>query len=365
MTSFPGCYHDGRSSARTDVTVSCEGDRIMVTGTGIDRVYFTRETRLSSGIGSIRRTLRFPDGSQCEVSGDFPLDSLLAGRMSGRLQRLLRNWERSLPLALLALLLTVGIVTLLVRYGIPAAAKRVAFSLPAETEAALGKEALSFLDRMVFAPSKLPNERQRQIRVLFQEMARDLPGSQSMRIEFRSSEKVGANAFALPSGIIVITDRLVELAQHDEEFTGVLAHEAGHLLKRHALRHVLQNSGTALIIAVITGDITSVTALSAGLPTALVEAKYSRDFEIEADDAAVAYMRKRGIPVHYYADMLKRLEEDHEKKRGAGGKEEKSDKGKKAEKGDKSSMTDYFASHPVTKERIERISKGQQGDGGR
>jgi len=359
MTSFPGCYHDGRSSARADVTVSCESDRIRVMGAGIDRVYFTRETRVSSGIGAIRRTLRFADGSQCEVSGDVPLDSLLAGRFTGRLQRLLQNWERSLPLALLALLLTVGIITLLVRYGIPAAAKRVAFSLPAETEMALGNEALSVLDRMVFAPSRLTGERQRQVRGLFRDMSRDLPGSQSMRLEFRSSDKVGANAFALPSGIIVVTDGLVELAQHDEELTGVLAHETGHLLKRHALRKVLQNSGTALVIALVTGDITSVSALSAGLPTALVEAKYSRDFEIEADDAAVAYMRRRGIPVHFYADMLKRLEEDHEKKRGEGDKGEKSAKTEKAEKGDKSSMTDFFSSHPVTRERIERITKGQ------
>jgi Zn-dependent protease with chaperone function len=212
---------------------------------------------------------------------------------------------------------------------------------------------------MVFAPSRLTGERQRQVRGLFRDMSRDLPGSQSMRLEFRSSDKVGANAFALPSGIIVVTDGLVELAQHDEELTGVLAHETGHLLNRHALRNVLQNSGTALVIALVTGDITSVSALSAGLPTALVEAKYSRDFEIEADDAAVAYMRRRGIPVHFYADMLKRLEEDHEKKRGAGGKGEKSAKTEKAEKGDKSSMTDFFSSHPVTRERIERIVKGK------
>jgi Zn-dependent protease with chaperone function len=352
MRSFPGYYHDGRSSGRTEVTLTCLGDRLRIAGIGIDKGYFVRDVRISSGIGAIRRTLRFPDGSQCEVSGDVPLDSLLAGQGTGRMQRLLHRWEKSLPLALLALVLTVGLMTLLVKYGIPAAAKRVAFSLPADTETALGKEALGVLDRMVFAPSKLPAERQRQITVLFQEMARDLPGRQNMRLEFRSSEKVGANAFALPSGIIVVTDGLVNLAQHDEELTGVLAHEAGHLLNRHALRHVLQDSGTALVIALVTGDITSVSSLSAGLPTALVEAKYSRDFEIEADDAAVAYLRRRNIPVHFYADMLKRLEEDHEKKRGAG------EKGAKAEKGDKSTVTDFLSSHPVTRERIARILKG-------
>ncbi len=349
MKNLTGFYYDGKSSARTEVTVSCLEDRLRIAGNGIDTGYYIRDIRISSGIGAIHRTLRFPDGSQCEIAGGLPLDGLLAGQGTGLLQRLLHRWERSLPLALLALLLTVGLVTMLVKYGIPAAAKRVAFSLTPATDAALGSEALGVLDRLVFAPSKLPIERQRQVRMLFQDIVRDLPGRQPLQLEFRSSDKVGANAFALPSGIIVVTDGLVNLAGHDEEITGVLAHETGHLLNRHALRHVLQNSGTALVIALITGDITSVSALSAGLPTALVEAKYSRDFEIEADDAAVAHLRRHGIPVHFYTDMLRRLEEEHEQKAG------KTGKGVKAEKRDTSSVSDFFATHPVTRERIERI----------
>lgn len=348
-----GYYHDGRSSARTEITLSLEGDRLRVIGGSLDKTFPLRDVRISSGIGAIRRTIRFPDGSQCEIDGDDALDEFLANHGSGRMQRFLHRWEKSLPLALAALLVTIILMTILVKYGIPAAAKRVAFALPPATEMALGREALDILDKMVFAPSKLPSERQRQVRLLFQDMSRNMPGLQTMRLEFRSSEKVGANAFALPSGIIVVTDGLVNLARNDEELIGVIAHETGHLVNRHALRHVLQNSGTALVIALITGDITSVSSLSAGLPTALVEAKYSRDFEIEADDAAVAYMRRRGIPVHFYTDMLGRLEEDHHKKA------EKSGKGVKAEKDDKSSITDFLSSHPVTRERIERITKGR------
>jgi Zn-dependent protease with chaperone function len=354
MRTLRGHYYDGKRSLRTEVTLSCLGDRLQIAGNGIDKGYHIREIRISSGLGAIHRILRFPDGSQCEIAGGLPLDGFLTGAGTGLLQRLLHRWERSLPLVLLALLLTIGLVTVLVKYGIPAAAKRVAFSLSPATDAALGSEALGVLDKLVFAPSKLPAERQRQVRVLFQDIVRDLPGRQSLRLEFRSSEKVGANAFALPSGIIVVTDGLVNLAEHDEEITGVLAHETGHLLNRHALRHVLQNSGTALVIALITGDITSASALSAGLPTALVEAKYSRDFEIEADDAAVAHLRRHGIPVHFYTDMLGRLEADHEQHAG------QSRKGAKAEKRETSSVSDFFATHPVTRERIERIVKQRQ-----
>ena len=176
MRSLSGYYYDGKSSARTEVTLSCLGDRLQIAGNGIDTGYYIRDIHISSGIGVIHRTIRFPDGSQCEIAGGLPLDGLLAGQGSGLLQRLLHRWERSLPLALLALLLTVGLVTILVKYGIPAAAKRVAFSLSPATDAALGSEALGVLDRLVFAPSKLPADRQRQVRSLFLDIVRDLPG---------------------------------------------------------------------------------------------------------------------------------------------------------------------------------------------
>ncbi len=351
MRNIPGHYYDGRSSARNEVTVSCAGDRVRVSGSGIDITYDLRETSISPGVGSIRRTLRFPDGSQCEIDGDIPAAPLPAGGGSGNVPAFIHRWEKSLPLAFLALVLTVAAVTGLVKYGIPAAATRVAFSLPAATDEALGKKSLEMLDRLVFSPSKLSDDRKRVVTGLFEDIARDLPGRRTVRLEFRGAEKIGANAFALPSGIIVVTDGLVNLARHDEEITAVLAHETGHLLHRHALRHVLQNSGTALVIALVTGDITSVSSFSAGLPTALVEAKYSRDFEIEADDEAVAYLRRRGIPVHFYADMLRRLEEEHEKRTTGESKE-------KADSKVESTVTDFLSTHPETRERIERITRG-------
>src|SRR2546426_7673245 len=46
-----------------------------------------------------------------------------------------------------------------------------------------------------------------------------------MRLEFRASRIIGPNAFALPSGIIVVTDQLVRLARNDEQVLAVLAHE--------------------------------------------------------------------------------------------------------------------------------------------
>ena len=47
-------------------------------------------------------------------------------------------------------------------------------------------------------------------------------GLKPPRLLFRSSP-AGPNAFALPSGVIVMTDQMVEFSESDEELVGVIA----------------------------------------------------------------------------------------------------------------------------------------------
>jgi predicted Zn-dependent protease len=176
------------------------------------------------------------------------------------------------------------------------------------------------------------------LRARFAAMTEPLADGHTFRLEFRRSGRIGPNAFALPSGIIVVTDELVMLAEHENEIVAVLAHEIGHVRHRHGLRTLLQNSAVALLIASVTGDLASVTALSAALPTLLVEAKYSRAFETEADRFALEYLREHRIPPAHFADMLSRLDVAIGRKR---------------------EVHDYLASHPVTSERIRMFREAQ------
>ncbi|MFQ5989325.1 MAG: M48 family metallopeptidase [Candidatus Methylomirabilales bacterium] len=114
--------------------------------------------------------------------------------------------------------------------------------------------------------------------------------------------------------------------------------EIGHVIHRHALRSLLQNSVVVLAIASVTGDITSITALSATLPTMLLQAKYSRSFEMEADQFALQYLRAHDIPRKHFADILSRLEK---------------------ESGYNSETHNYLASHPATSERM-KMFKGEE-----
>ena len=346
MKTVRGYYYDGRKARQHAVAVTREGESLFLRGDDVDVSYPCDGVEVTSRVGDNRRLLRFTDGSQCEVVNAFDLEGLLGLEEKGGGQRLVGRLERSMVLSLLALGLTVLLIVLFIKYVIPATARKVAFAIPPATESALGGETLAILDRMVFGKSKLDPGKQQEVTHLFRQLQGAVPGGKDYRLEFRESKQLGANALALPAGIIVLTDDLVLLARNQGELAGVLAHEAGHERYRHAMRHVLQNSGTGLLIAALTGDIVSITSLSAALPTALIDARYSREFEYEADDAAVKWMKEQGMAPQQYADMLARLQSAHEKKRDG-----------QAVKQQRRSFMDLFASHPDTDERIRRITR--------
>jgi len=217
---------------------------------------------------------------------------------------------------------------------VPALAKQVAFALPEQTELLIGRDALDTLDHVVFKPSELPPERRQAMHKLHARMAAEIghQGSND-RLELRKGGRVGANALALPAGIIVLTDELVKLARDDREIEAVLAHEFGHQRQRHILRHLLQDSTAALLVAVTIGDLSALTSLAAAAPTLLLQMKFSRDFEREADDFALDYLARKNIPPETFAAILERLEKSR-----PGGRD----------------GSDFLSTHPDVRVRIER-----------
>jgi Zn-dependent protease with chaperone function len=154
----------------------------------------------------------------------------------------------------------------------------------------------------------------------------------------RKGGRVGANALALPAGIIVLTDELVKLARDDREIEAVLAHEFGHQRQRHILRHLLQDSTAALLVAVTIGDLSALTSLAAAAPTLLLQMKFSRDFEREADDFALDYLARKNIPPETFAAILERLEKSR-----PGGRD----------------GSDFLSTHPDVRVRIERARRAR------
>jgi Zn-dependent protease with chaperone function len=220
------------------------------------------------------------------------------------------------------------------RYGLPVMATFAANRLPPRVEQVLGRQVLDTLDGPILQPTRLPMAAQARLTAGFDHLRRPAGSRQPDRIVFRSSAALGANAVALPSGDIILTDALVTLARDDEEILGVLAHEAGHVAARHGIRQLLQSSMVALFVTWFLGDIST---LAATAPTALLQAKYSRDFEREADDYAADALRRNGIAPGRLADLLERLEVSR-----PGG-------------GAAPSPIGYLSTHPATADRLQRL----------
>ncbi|MDX1512673.1 MAG: M48 family metallopeptidase [Gammaproteobacteria bacterium] len=336
MIGVDADYYDGRSAARRIVRVEVlDNGEVSIHGDGVSRRLDSSELRISPRLGNTPRYLYLPDGARCEFADNDALDEV-AARLGGRAaNRLVHFLESRYATAVAALLLTVAAVFAAIEYGIPVLSRQVALSLPQEVEASLGREGLDALDRGVFGPSALGSAAQKRIRLLFDALAEDAQTDVNVRLELRSGKRLGANAFALPSGLIVITDEMIALTASDEELMAVMAHEIGHVKHRHILRQILQNSLTALLVAGLFGDLSSIAGLSATLPTFLVQQKYSRRFEREADAYAADVLGSRGLAVQHLVNVLERLAQE--------------------DGGPEPDLLTYLSSHPATRERIEAL----------
>lgn len=305
----PGEYFDGKTSAKHPVTIIRERERLRVIGAGVHCEYSTAQVSASNRLGETPRWLYFSDGACCAANDHVLADSFAR---SSRVTRWAASWEQRPAYAVVALVLLIATLWVGLDRGVPLLAQEIADRIPPTAEASLGQEALEQADEYLFEPSTLSEDWKRALTERFNAMVKIAGGGHAYRLEFRASPVIGANAFALPGGTVVMTDELIDMSENDDEVMAVLAHEIGHVKHRHSLRQLLQNTATGLIIAGITGDVTSITSLAAAVPTFLMQAKYSRLHEAEADRFALELMREAGIEPQHFTAILNRLQAEDE-----------------------------------------------------
>lgn len=329
MKQIPASYFDGRTSRVHHVTLSVDAGIATLSG-DTERHAPISELRVSERTRNGLRKVTFPDEAYLEISDASQFDALLAetGYRDSAVVRMQQSWRN----ALLGLIATIAILVLAYLYALPAAANLVAKALPQSVERSISTGTLEFLDKRIFAPSQLPAARREAINQHFQMMVPPKEGAPSYEIVFRKS-KIGPNAFALPSGQIIMTDEMVKLMNNDEQIMGVLAHELGHLHERHLMRRIVQSSAIGALVTVMFGDVSSIVVT---IPTMMLDMKYSRDAEREADDYAIAMMKANGIPLSQLSDSFERM---------------------KSKEGE--APPPYLSSHPSTDERIRHIQNSR------
>lgn len=334
--------YDTRSSARTKVILRFEGGKLWVESAQNRDSYDLDTLTFSSRLGNTPRSIYLPDNRVCETQDNDTIDIVLKDNGVGRGNLLLHFIESKFRYLLAAIVVTGAFSYLFVVYALPSIAKQTARELPASMVYQLDASTLATLDKTLLKSSVLPKERQEALRGYFLSYVDSTQKWPKVKIFFRSAPEVGANAFALPDGSIVFTDDLIRLSKDDKELLSIFFHELGHVQKRHALQTVLQDSAFYLLLSAITGDVTAAGSVLAVLPTMLVESRYSRDMEIEADDYAYEMMGMHHVDHKHFAAIMSRLmKQTHE---------------------GNSSVMSYLSDHPSSQLRIDRFNQEGKAD---
>lgn len=348
-------YFDGQTTRRHPVTLVLHKRIAVMRGVGIHQSARLSQLRISERLDHAPRILQFPDGGTVQVS-DRKFEKMLAANryQESRVVEWQRNWQRSLGALVVLMIMLIGGY----QWGLPWAADTLAQHLPTAVEKRIGDEGWAMVEKDLMEPSRLDVADQMRLRRLFSDMRQPRGEKTEYRLEFRRS-KVGPNAFALPNGVIVMTDELVMQARNDHAVLGVLAHELGHLQRRHSLRRLLQAVGVGAVMNLWIGD---VSALLTTVPTFLLDQKYSRDFEREADQYAIDMMRINAIPLSPMADLFEKMRDVGKGDAAGRGSQDEhrhaDDKRRGQGRGDEEEeqeIPEYFSSHPGDAERIARL----------
>ncbi len=304
----PAWLHDGVTAARHEVLVALDGDRLLITGYG------------EVPLGQIRRL----DGrqmvfSRADLKGwrlgfdQEPPPPLLwqlpaKGHYGGPIDRI-GLWG----FAAIAL-----VVSVLVVVGVIQGLDLVARAIPYSWEQRLG-DAISgdFGEQACRAPAG-----QKALDALARRLS---PSSRPIRVGMVDFPLV--NAVALPGGRILIFRGLVDEATSPDEVAGVLAHEIGHVEHRHVMVALLRQFGIGMLVG------SGGTAAEYG--QALVESRYSRAAESDADDYSIRQLSKARISPAATATLFARLSK---------------------EEPDMPGLFVYLASHPPSDERQRRFA---------
>jgi putative metalloprotease len=168
-----------------------------------------------------------------------------------------------------------------------------------------------------------------------------------LTLNYKVYKVTDINAFACADGSIRVFSSLMDIMT-DEELLAVIGHEIGHVKNhdtRDAIRAAYKRAAVSDAAASQSGVVNSLTESQLGeIANAMLDSKYSRKQESEADDYGYNFMKKHKYNVMAMASAFKKLQS-----LGSGAKQ--------------SSMQKMLSSHPDSGERAKSVEEKAKKDG--
>jgi len=215
----------------------------------------------------------------------------------------------------------------------PATQKRELSLISEDQEIALGKQAAPDFEKEF--GGKVPNEAlQQYVKSVGAKMA--TVSDRRMPYEYALLASDVPNAFALPAGKVYVTAGLMKMMTNERQLASVLGHETAHIAAKHSVAGIQRQMGAEVLVEIAgyaMGAQGENAAKVAQLATNMVNLKYSRNDEYEADKYGIEYMTRAGYNPWGMVELLTALNGLDQSKPGL--------------------LTEMFQTHPLTPKRIE------------
>ena len=347
-------WFDGRSPRPRRALLRCEGRELIVRlpedQEPGDRRYLLRGIRWPERRSHGLRHTDLPDGSLIQHADAREWDAW--AQSNGLRESTVVGWMQSWRGAVGAMVATVVFLAAAWFWGVPLLSTAIAHSIPHSVEASIGEASLKQLRALFLKPSELPESQQAKLRQGFAALVQNAypeGDAPPWQLSFHKSKALGANAFALPGGQIVITDELVNMLDDVPDATlGILAHELGHVEHRHGLDLLVRASLVSAVVGVVIGD---ASGFLATVPATLATQAYSRDAERQSDAQAAHMLHASGISPAVMATFFERLQ-DNEVSTGDGTARSRKPSAEPGGEEVSASLPIAISSHPDHAERI-------------
>jgi len=225
-------------------------------------------------------------------------------------------------------LVFVGLLLYCYFYLLPWAGEKAATLVPRETEVEMGNSiANAFTSNYTTQDSAT---------ILANEFLAKLRTGSDYNITLTVLESEEINAFAVPGGKIFIYGGIVEGMESYEELVALIGHELTHVEKQHSLKSICRSLASGLVITTMFGDITGISSAVVAQADQFKQLSYSRELEMEADNAGFDWMLKNKVNPRGMHDLLALLKEESEKM---------------------PAMMKYLSTHPETQARIDNVDQ--------
>ncbi len=164
-------------------------------------------------------------------------------------------------------------------------------------------------------------------------------GPTRLTFQFHIIKNTNINAFAVPGGQVFVFSGLLDSARRPEELAGVLAHEIAHVTRRHSLRNIISSAGLWVTISTFLGDAEGLMAILTDGSQFLMNQKFSRDFEREADDTGWDYLSAANVDPRGMIDFFETIRREQERSTA----------------GHLANQLDFLVTHPATDERMKHL----------